>query len=508
MMDIIKGSSRNISSIQEALEGNLIIIKHNEILKRAKIIQMPDEEDDDPCFIAFLVDYGNNVEAKMNDFYISSESTNDGNSVLQHIFEMPPQCFQCCLSEIIPSALKCLSGWTSASTKEFKKFVNHRPVDIFVNSFVDRIASVNLVRHNERMSESLNNHLIIEGYAQRSDDSYIRLLDQLRRHTETRNDFDKFQSLENELVDVEFPAPEDDLLETTVQLNGPYSPLVCRLEGLCRKDPDLTSSNASVEPSSVNHILIDPYPNDANKKILVAASMSNKNQSNRVTLHQTSIMPHVPGMPCLLGLIFGPVVQVRASKGKSRHTSILTGLGCNLGRKPHFGEHDCMFFLDVEFDKEDFELINELRHQMSVVMQTIDEGFHKLRFGEQKKYARVRIRELVKKIFDKERKPLGENTENSEWNWKVTKNPDFGVEATYPAIYAESLVPLSENTRRDLKHHANELKRKADINSKNESIKCQLCEEKLESIDDLRLHVLKKIHKERCLQIRDESFAQ
>lgn len=481
---------------------------HNEMFKRGKIIEMPDKDDldEDPDFSVYLVDYGDVIEAKMRDFYVCKADASDHKRALQEVFEMPPQCFQCCLSEMIPSALKCSSGWSANSTREFQKFVKNRKVDIFVNSFVDRIASVQLSVTQNGHLVNFGERLIVEGYAQRSDDSYIRLLDQHHRDTENRKDLQEFKILENELVDVNFPCPAEDLLEIKVKLDGPYSTLLSRPETLCRLDKKNLPLDTSVEPSSVNHVLIDPFPNDANKKILVAASMSNR--SNRVMLHQTTIMPHLPGMSCLLGLIFSPVAQVRASKRNNRHTSILTGLGCNpKDRKSHYGEHDCMFFVDVELDKKDFEMIKELRHQMSVMMQTVEVGFKKFGFEERKRYARHKIKPLLKEIFGKERKPLGVNMENADWNWKVAGDPDIGAESCYPPVYVEQLMPLSENSRSDLKHHADELKSKADKDSRDEFVKCLLCEEGLEKLVDLKLHLMKKLHKERCLRIRDEALS-
>lgn len=507
MQEIIKDSCEIISNLKQALEGSLLLMKHDGILKRAKIVEKPeeDDEDEDQDFSVFLVDYGDVIEAKMKDFYVCHEGfAGDRKEALQHVFEMPPQCFQCCLSEIIPSAMKCPTGWSTKSKEEFEKFVNNRKVDVVVNSFVDRVASVQLSLHDQGNPMTLEEHLIIEGFAQRSDDSYIRLLDQLHRDTETRQHLNEHKSLENELIDVNFPEPNDEMLEVGVTLDGPHSPLESKPESFCRREQGSRLLQTLVEPSSVNHVLIDPFPNDATKKILIAASMSNKN--DRVILHQTTIMPHTPGMACLLGLIFSPIVQVRATMGKRRYTSILTGLGCDLqNRKPHFGEHDCMFFVDVEFDQKDFNDINELRHQMSVVLQKNEEGYKKFSVKGQKENARKKISQLLKEIFERERKPLGLNMENSEWNWKMKKDNEFGEEPSYPPIHVESLVPMSELTRRDLKHHAAELKRKAEINARDEIIKCQLCEETLETLMDLKLHVMKTLHKERLLLIRDET---
>lgn len=497
--EIYQPVCKNIDSLDDALNGLLLLVMHDQGLKRGKILEKPDEAMEEEEYTVFLVDYGSTVKAVFGDFYAcDGESIRERRENLDYIFELPPQCFQCRLSEVIPSPIKCPSGWSKKCTEVFEDFIRNKKVKLTVNSFVDRVASVILFTlcPTTGASERLNEELVLRNFAQTSDDSYMCLLNQNNRETERKSK--RKQPLEDELADENIIPPPDDLLVEELTIDGPYSPLECKVESLSRT----RMSDIVTEASSVNHVLFDPYPNDAVKKLLVAATMSKREQ--RVTLHQSTIMPHLTGMACLLGLMFSPMSEVRLSNKRSRYTSILTGLGCDSNRKPHYAEHDCLIYVDVTLDGEDFDMIDKLRSKMSYLMQS-QTGVKFEPQKHQKEIARNQACSLLMQIMKKPRNQLGINMEGGEWNWKTFVKIEQKVEAMYPALVtAEKLSPLSENTRRDLRNHANELDQLAAVNSKDEIIFCQLCEERVETVMDLKLHVMKKLHKERKVRIREE----
>lgn len=486
-----------MTSFNDIGYGFLLILKHEGIFKRGKIIEEADEGEVEHSI--YLVDYGTIVKADFSSFYTCSGG--EQNNALQYVFELPPQCFQCFLSEICPSPINCPSGWSVRSTEEFKKFIEGKSLEIEVLSFVDRIASVRLIAGG--FQESFNDYLVVSlELALPCDDSYMCLLDQNDREKQRFRGRDSNEvklKLEDELADDSIVPPPGDKLKEEIMIEGPFSPLESQLKSLCQSG----TSHTSIEASSVNHVLFDPYPNDGVKKLLVSASMSQRDQ--RVTLHQTTIMPHLPGMACLLSLIFSPIAEVRCTKRRDRYSSILTGLGCDENRKPHFGEHDCLFFTDVELDQKDFDMINLLRKKMSSLMQSEPNSQFQSLKGFEKSNARTEIGNLLKDIMTKDRSPLGILEEN-EWEWKPFVKIEQKSEAMYPTLVTwEKLMPMSENTRRTFKNGAQELKRQADTNSKDQIIHCALCEEKIETVIDLKLHVMKKLHQKRLERIRDET---
>lgn len=264
------------------------------------------------------------------------------------------------------------------------------------------------------------------------------------------------------------------------------------------------SSTVTVDQNSVNHIVIDPFPYDGVKKMMVAASLSNQNES--VTLSKTTLMGHLPGMASLLVLLFSPVAELRCNAKKTRYSTILSGLGCDENRKPHYSEHDQLIFVDVELDSDDFKLIENLRSTISILMQA-DPHFKWKWKVDEKKQLRNKACTLLKKIVKKERRPLGITMESSDWNWQAStaehQQTSEAMLPPHPPI--TELLELSEMTRRDLRNHADELTRKARTNSRDEIIMCQLCNETIETVVDLQLHIMKNLHKEQLMRLRDEA---
>lgn len=412
------------------------------------------------------------------------------NEIFERVFELPPQCFECRLCEIVPSGINCPSGWSEQATEEFKNFIANRRIEIDVYSFIDRIASVRVIVTGQL--DSLNNNLVQIGLAQKSDEPYSCMINHLDRDSSEEL---KPKKVEDEMADHCIESPPDLYLTEELELDGPLSPLSAGscLTSLFRARPNETS----IDASSVNAILLDPFPNDGIKKVFVAASMS-KND-NQVILHQTMIMPNLPGMACLLGLLFSPTAQVLTSIDRTRYTSILTGLGCDQKRKSHYGEHDSLIYVDCTLSKQDIHTVNEIRSYMSMLMQN-EPNFKQQNFkNNTNKNARHDIILQLRKLAKTARTPLGLIMQPSEWDWMFdTMKP---TERVYPELKVGKLVEMSEEARRNLKRHAEELERKAATNTRNESLDCRLCEERIENVQELMLHVMKRLHKENFANI-------
>lgn len=490
--------------------GDRLLVKHEGVFKRGKVIGRPD--DVDPLFVVSLVDYGSIEKFQFDDLFTCNGSDLSARrKLLEYVYELPIQCFECRLSEVIPAPIRCPSGWSDQSTEEFRKFIEGKNLEVEVNSFVNNIAYVQLIAGpvTAGTSLSLNEHLVIREFARRSDDPYAHMIDQIERKRKRRavakgdTNESEPQERKDELADcVVVPPPKDQLTET-LTLDGPYSPLETRLESLSR----VAEPNVTIDKLSVNHVLFDPYPSDAVKKVLVAATMSKGTQG--LSLQNTTILPHLPGIGCLAGLIFSPLAEIRSSKNQNRHTSILTGLGCDASRKPFYGEHDCLIDVDVELDGEDFKLIDELRLKMSHLIQnpTFQPQHLKRAQSYENAATRQRICSLMLKIMSKDRRPLGilKDSTRDAWNWKPFVKLEHKVEAIYPKLSTVEIHRLSEISRRDLKHHADELEHLAATSSHDTTINCQLCEERIETVTDLQVHVMKTLHKERSLRLRDET---
>lgn len=478
-------------------------MKHENAFKRGKIV----DENANGNFAVYLVDYGKVVDVNREDLY-TCEGIDERSRLksLQLVYELPPQCIACRLSEVVPSPIMCASGWSDKSTEAFMDFIEGKGLEIVVNSFVDRIASVRLVAgpRTQNMSESVNEQLVIWGFAQTSDDSYMNQLDNLKRENQrSRSGHEnERKKVEDEYCDVGVTPPPEESLCESANLDGPVTLLESRPKMMSR----VKCFDVVVDASSVNQVLIDPFPNDFTKKVLVAASMTQK--ENRVTLRETTIMPHLPGMMCLLGLIFSPTAEVHLTPKKDRYSSILFGLGADENQKPHFGEHDLLVNVDVELTHADFTLINQLRNKISVLLRNVPGfKFQPKVNNVNKTELRKEISKLLMKISLKHRSPLGIIApDKSDWNWKPFVKSEDDYESMYPRLESiERLKPISDSTRRAKLKHADELERLGRINTQDRVVECRLCEERIETVVDLQLHVGKKLHKERLVRIRDET---
>jgi Tudor domain len=488
--------------LKETIEGRRLLVKHREVFKRGKIV----DDEGEAKFKVYLIDYGEIINDVDRDDLYTCEGLDEESRLnsLQLFFELPPQCIECRLSELIPSPIRCASGWSDKSTEVFKSFIDGKGLEIVVNSFVDRIASVRLIAGpvTQGSCESVNEYLVLMDFAQTSDDSYMNQLDSFEREKQSSRNNRNVELVEDEFCDVGIIAPPQESLYDTIDIEGPFTPLESRAEMINREK----FLDVVVEPSSVNHVLIDPYPNDSTRKLLVSASMSEKDK--RVTLHQTTIMPHLPGMLTLLGLLFSPAAEVHMTPKKDRYTSILCGLGADESRKPHFGEHDLLIKVDVELTHRDFEMINELRDKMSTMLNNAPGfKFQPKVHADNKATLRNQICQKLITLTSKHRSPLGVVIPSTiDWNWKPFVKSEDTVEVMYPQLApVDKLMPMSENTRQGKIKHAVDLERLGRVNAQDEVIECQLCEERIETLVDLQLHVGKKLHKERLVRMRDET---
>lgn len=485
--------------MNETIEGRRLLVKHNEVLKRGKIV----DDEDQPEFAVYLIDYGEIVLVNYDDFYTCEGlSVDERLKSLQLVFELPPQCFECRLSEVIPSPILCAAGWSENSTEAFKKFIEGSDLEIFVNSFVNKIASVRLSVASEAGIQIVNDYLVWEGFAQSSDDSYMNQLNHLERERPVHRHNREVEKVEDEFCDVGVVPPPEDMLCETVKIEGPFSPLESRLEMITR----VKCIDVVVEASSVNQVLIDPFPNDAIKKVLVSASMSKRD--DRVTLQQTTILPHLPGMMSLLALIFSPAAEVHVTTKKDRYTTILCGLGADAQRIPHFGEHDSLVQVDVELNSNDFKMINELREMISKLLRNVEHFKFQPKVNTVNRTPlRRKICQLLLQIASTRRSSLGTLVPNDyEWNWKSLDEKKEILRSMYPRLaQVEKLLPMSKETRDRKIRRADELKQRSKFNAQDEVIECSLCEERIETLVDLKLHVEKKLHKDRLVRIRDET---
>ncbi|XP_077537769.1 ATP-dependent RNA helicase TDRD9-like [Haemaphysalis longicornis] len=318
----------------------------------------------------FFVDYGNT-----EDVAIAHIREIDPERHVE-VLSTPVQAFECKLAEIRPAAL--CSGreqWTRPARERFTHLVMEQFMVARVYSVVDNVVRVHLVLQDG--VTNVNDLLVKEGHADYADEGFLsRKNHQLRERVESY-----YQSIAPDMTDPSLSADNAEELDSSkldfgmpllsnrkAILHGPFSPLesrVCGMSKLCYL------RSARVERTSVNSVLLNGEPQNPHPRLLVACHVSQSASSDHVTLRNTTLMPSLPGMHCLMPLIFAPYVELRTNPDRTEYTGALCGLGfesgSNLGLYP---DHDMEVAFDVAFDDTDIHMVNLVRMMINAVLHS------------------------------------------------------------------------------------------------------------------------------------------
>lgn len=91
-------------------------------------------------------------------------------------------------------------------------------------------------------------------------------------------------------------------------LGGPLSPLELKVHSMIERHHSL---EVHVGSDSVNAVLLNEWPEDPRSTMLVAAHVTQHSGSKSITLHQTTVMPDVPGLTALVAVLFAPRAEYR-----------------------------------------------------------------------------------------------------------------------------------------------------------------------------------------------------
>ncbi|PSN47186.1 putative ATP-dependent RNA helicase spindle-E [Blattella germanica] len=340
---------------------------------RARVDAIHARKNKDHMLQVFFLDYGN------TEIIRTSELRDFNDELKEKIMEISPQAFECILSEIQPSLIRNPKGlWTEEAEQAFKQ-MKDSPFYGKIYSVVNGIVSLELLKVTGRNKQlNVNQWLIAKGYAQRADESYLSKINHDSRITQKDTDNEgrrKYEGYQEDHdteyrkgTDPEPPSRKD--CRGQVTLRGPYSPLEMKFYNLTRVG---VSRTVNIEWNSVNSVLLDSEPQDPHDRLLVAASVGQNPEGDRLTLRQITLMPNIHGLASLIPLIFAPFIELRVNKDRTRYTGALCGLGYHQEiNEPIFPEHDMEITFDTEITVNDLENINKLRFWMSQCLFTDD----------------------------------------------------------------------------------------------------------------------------------------
>ncbi|XP_078303917.1 ATP-dependent RNA helicase TDRD9 isoform X1 [Panthera onca] len=312
----------------------------------------------------FFVDYGNRSHVDLDLLM----------EIPCQLLELPFQALELKIRGMRPSAksLVCGEHWSREAGRRFASLVTGRALLVRVFSVVHGVLHVDVYRcAGAQDAVSVRDVLIREGYAELAEEPY----ESRQSHEALKGLFSK--SVED-IADMSVPSPVKDdkkyliriLLESfssnklgapscKAMLHGPFNPYELKCHSLTRISKFRC---VWIEKESINSVVISDAPEDLHQRMLVAASLSVNATGSTMLLRETSLMPHIPGLPALLSVLFAPAMELRVDRDGKNYTGVLCGLGWNpTTGAPILPEHDIELAFDVQFNVEDIIEINILR---------------------------------------------------------------------------------------------------------------------------------------------------
>ncbi|KAM6461278.1 ATP-dependent RNA helicase TDRD9 isoform 1-T1 [Liasis olivaceus] len=389
----------------------------NERYYRAQVLYVSGERAE-----VFYVDYGNRSEVDLGQL----------REIPSHLRELPFQALEFKVRGMRPSAqsLVCGEQWSYAASQRFSSLVNGCALMVKVFSVVHGVLHVDVLRYSGIMDiVNICTILIQEGYAEPADDSYESKLN----HENLKQLFSKPEESkgkklappqkisreENSLIEMLESCSANKISAPNYKatLLGPFNPYNLKFSSMTRISRFRT---VLIEKESVNSVVVADAPEDAFQQILVAASISVNATGSTMMLRETSLMPHIPGLPALLSMLFAPVIDLRVDKSRKRYIGVLCGLGWNqaLGT-PVLQDHDMELTFDVQIDADDITQINILRTCINKLVSDGPNGllhFGPERIAQLQNTARQKLLSLICKSKPREVIPPMWYTKPYEWS--------------------------------------------------------------------------------------------
>uniref|UniRef100_A0A452VL87 ATP-dependent RNA helicase TDRD9 n=1 Tax=Ursus maritimus TaxID=29073 RepID=A0A452VL87_URSMA len=304
----------------------------------------------------FFVDYGNRSQVDLDLLM----------EIPCQLLKLPFQALEFKICKMRPSAksLVCGEHWSGGASQRFASLVGGCALLVRVFSVVHSILHVDVYRYSGAQDAiNIRDVLIKEGYAELAEEPYeskVRTFVLIVRvHLSTSSPVKDDEKYLIRVLLESFSSNKLGAPNCKAILHGPFNPYELKCHSLTRISKFRC---VWIEKESINSVIISDAPEDLHQRMLVAASLSVNATGSTMLLRETSLMPHVPGLPALLSALFAPVMELRVDRDGKCYTGVLCGLGWNpTTGAPILPEHDIELAFDVQFNVEDIIEINILR---------------------------------------------------------------------------------------------------------------------------------------------------
>ncbi|CAH6853188.1 ATP-dependent RNA helicase TDRD9 [Phodopus roborovskii] len=312
----------------------------------------------------FFVDYGNRSHVDLDLL----------REIPCQLLELPFQALEFKICKMRPSAKSLICGehWSGGANGRFASLVSGCPLLVKVFSVVHSVLHVDVYQYSGvQDAVNIRDVLIREGHAELAEESY----ESKQSYEVLKGFFAKsVESMPDASVSSAMKDDEKHLIRILLEsfasnrlgapnckavLHGPFNPYELKCHSLTRVSKFRC---VWIEKESINSVVISDSPADLHQRMLVAASLSVNETGSTMLLRETSLMPHISGLPALLSMLFAPVMELRVGRDGKCYTGVLCGLGWNSTTEAAIlPEHDIELAFDVRFTVEDIVEINILR---------------------------------------------------------------------------------------------------------------------------------------------------
>lgn len=462
------------------------------------------EEIVDRLVYVFFVDFGNVEKVNIHSLRQIPSSLNS----------IPHLAFECFLKGLKPSPIKCSDGcWSAEANSYFKRIVSDCRLHAEIYSVVGNILHVDLVRQTETGSQiNYNRELLNLGFADVAEETILSRKNHEERERAKTAEAPNFGPEELTSLDWKELGFVQELQNAqksgTIKLHGPSNPLEMSFSGMTNIGRMRT---AKIDADSVNCISIDENPQDPSARMMVAAFVSMNSNGVSLVARDTTIMPHIPGLPALIALLFTPYCEFRVDPNKTRYTGVICGLGQDEDTgSPIYPERDMEIEFDANIGYEDIMKVNAVRLAINIVIgsQTSASSWGPDSIVSLQNTARLKLLDLMQ--TRRERIEPYPAWQPYEWNLLSPSDylrPDY-VDKTWDLVHNlhkcvalveededNSSVPTaSPSGNEHLLKHAEELRRISLLSSYDAKIYCQLCHESFPTPQILNVHIFTNRH--------------
>lgn len=472
--------------------GQIVLAPYTDVDKMTRYYRGRVERVRESEIQIFFVDYGNVSTVNRNLLRVIDDTQ------YPDLLRIPAQSFECALSEIRPSSVRCPNGvWTPDAKKFFIGLVTGKKLYGRVYSVLWNVVRLELlIRMQDGQEGTVNEMLKKAGYAEDAEEIYLSQQNHQLRERASHSGVGVDDLKADQLQDDWYAMDSFDgdgptrYSNKKIHLKGPFSPLEIRYYSLTKAG---TMRPVRIEHDSVNSIILDPEPHDKSSRLLVAASVGLNPSGNTIVARGTTLMPNIRGLPALMTLLFTPFAELRTDTKFSRYTGALCGLGHEPGTSfSLYPEHDMEVVFDMTFDQDDLISINVVRMCVALALKGVAEysELDEIRLEAIQKNAR---KSLLQVVCNRQRFPVEPRSYSTMYRWNripkarvlVPKLEERDMEpGCFQVMHSDILLDLDH-----LRAHIKELYALASRSQQKEEILCELCFVMLNSPQDLLLHL-------------------